>query len=80
MDIKRKQMEIIKFIKIIESNLKNFGVKIPLNEIQQYYSMNIWKLNYKHVPSRDSKKNMLLYDSMGKSKNFGYIIFSHEEK
>ncbi len=80
MNKKLKQMDINEFIKIVESILKNFNVKIPINEIKKYYSLNVWKLNFRHVPSRDSDKNMLLYDSIGKSKNFGYIIFNHEEK
>ena len=80
MNRKLKQMDIIEFIKIVDQTLKNFNVKIPISEIEKYYSMNVWKLNFRHVPSRDSDKNMLLYDSMGKSKNFGYIIFNHGEK
>ncbi|AWX31851.1 hypothetical protein AW729_01535 [Methanosphaera sp. BMS] len=80
MNKKLKQMDIIEFIKIVNGILKDFNIKIPVNEIKKYYSLNVWKLNFRHVPSRDSDKNVLLYDSMGKSKNYGYIIFSHEEK
>jgi len=79
MDKHLKQMDIIEFIKIVEVVLNNFDVKISIKEIQKYYSKNVWKLNYRHVPSRDPDKNILLYDSQGKSRNYGYILFNHKE-
>jgi len=72
-----KQMEIKEFIKLIENNIKLFNLKISKTDIEKFYSRNIWKLNYKHVPSRDSKENILLYDATGKSKNYRYIIFNY---
>ena len=69
-----KQMDIHVFIKLWQESLEILGLKKNLEDLENYYSHNIWKLSFKHVPSRDPDKNILLYDGTGKSKNFGYII------
>ena len=68
-------MDLNEFITIIFENIKNFKLKISFEETKEYYSKNIWKLNYRHIPSRNAEKNILLYDKLGKSKNYGYILF-----
>ena len=76
-DKSEKQMDIHDFINLWNEVLEILGVKKNIDELEKYYSHNIWKLNFKHVPSRDPDKNILLYDGNGKSKNFGYIILKN---
>ncbi len=78
-DKSEKQLDIYDFIKLWQENLEMLGVKKNQDDLEKYYSHNIWRLNFKHVPSRDPDKNVLLYDGTGKSKNFGYIILNSKE-
>lgn len=76
-DKSEKQLDIDDFILSWQELLNIFGVKKSIDKLKNYYSHNVWKLNFKHVPSRDPDKNILLFDGNGKSKNFGYIILKN---
>jgi predicted RNA-binding protein len=72
---KINQMEISNFIELIVDALKVYGVETNYSFLEEFYSNNIWKLKFKHVPSRNPDKFVTLYSKSGKGVNFGYISF-----
>ncbi len=75
LNTKTSQMEINKFIDLIYEVLKFYGVKKNRSYLKEFYSQNIWKLEYKHVPSRNPDKFVVLYNKSGRGANYGYISF-----
>lgn len=67
------QIEIIKFIELLNDFLKDYGFKISFNDLKNFYARNVWKLGFKHIPSRNSNKFVRLYTESGMSVDFGYI-------
>lgn len=72
-----KMIPIRDFISYVDELLRIYGVKKNMKELENFYSHNIWKLKFKHVPARDPDINLKLYDAHANSKNFGYIVFKH---
>lgn len=70
-----KQMEISSFINLLFEVLCDYGVDKSLEEVQEFYARNIWKLNFKHYSSRDSDTFMNLYTKSGKKEVYSYISF-----
>lgn len=74
-NLKGNQVEIKEIIKTVNDTINSYGIKLTQNEVESFYAENVWKLNYKHIPSRDPDKNITLYDASGNSRKFGYIEF-----
>ncbi|MDR2830718.1 MAG: hypothetical protein LBB45_06775 [Methanobrevibacter sp.] len=70
---KHHQFEIKKFLNILKKVLNGYGISKNFDEIQEFYAKNIWKLGFKHNPSRDPDKFVCLYTRSGKERNFSYI-------
>jgi hypothetical protein len=70
---KRNQFEIKTFLKLLHKLLKEYGVSKSYEEIEEFYARNVWKLGFKHNPSRDPDKFVVLYNRFGKKNNFSYI-------
>ncbi|AUB58798.1 hypothetical protein BK008_11090 [Methanobacterium sp. MZ-A1] len=70
---RRNQFEIKTFLKLLYKLLKEYGVSKSYEEIEEFYARNVWKLGFKHNPSRDPDKFVVLYNRSGKKNNFGYI-------
>lgn len=69
----KNQIEIKDFLKILKKSLSNFNFTLTDEELEEFYSKNIWKMEIEHYPSRDSKKFVKLYTKTGHKKNFSYI-------
>ena len=69
----RNQIEILKFLDIVEKFVKGYGFKKDKKYLIQYYSKNAVSFGFKHVPSRDPDKFVPLYTYSGDEKNFAYI-------
>ena len=69
----RKQIEILKFLDIVEKFLKGYGVKKDKKYLIHFYSKNAISFGFKHIPSRDPDKFVPLYTYSGDKKNFAYI-------
>ena len=70
---KRNQFEIKIFFKLLQKLLKEYGIVKSYDEIEEFYAKNVWKLGFKHNPSRDPDKFVVLYNRFGKKRNFSYI-------
>lgn len=70
---KRNQIEIKTFITLLNQFLQPYEISKSYNEIGEFYSKNVWKLDLKHEPSRDPDNSIFLYNSQGKKRKFGYI-------
>ena len=68
------QIEIKKFLRILNKFLKQYGIYRTMAELEEFYGRNALELGFRHVPSRDPDKFVPLYLSNGTKKNFGYII------
>ena len=69
----RNQYEIKIFIKLLKKFLQEYDISKSYNEIEEFYAKNVWKLGFKHNPSRDPDKFVFLYTRSGKKRNFSYI-------
>ncbi len=70
---KRNQFEIKFFIKLLKKLLSGYGISKSYDELEEFYAKNVWKLGFKHNPSRDPDKFVALYNRLGKKRNFSYI-------
>ena len=70
---KRNQFEIKTFLKLLQKFLKEYDVTKSYDEVEEFYARNVWKLGFKHNPSRDPDKFVVLYNRFGKKNNFSYI-------
>ena len=69
----RNQFEIKIFIKLLKKFLQEYDISKSYYEIEEFYAKNVWKLGFKHNPSRDPDKFVFLYTKSGKKRNFSYI-------
>lgn len=69
----RNQFEIKMFLKLLRKFLQEFDINKSNDEIEEFYAKNVWKLGFKHNPSRDPDKLVALYNRLGKKRNFSYI-------
>jgi predicted RNA-binding protein len=67
------QIEIKEFVKILHKFVNSYGISKSYEDILQYYSQNVWKLGFKHSPSRNPDNLVKLYGPRGSSHRFGYI-------
>lgn len=70
---KNNQIEIKKFLKLLNTFLQPFALSKTHKEIEEFYSINAWKLGFKHKPSRDPDKFFTLYNRRGQKRTFSYI-------
>ena len=67
------QIEIKEFIRLLHKFVNSYGVSKSYDDILEYYSQNVWKLGFKHSPSRNPDNLVELYGPRGSSQRFGYI-------
>jgi predicted RNA-binding protein len=70
---KRNQVEIIFFIKLLREYLSQFDIKMSYEDLEIFYGTNAWKLGFRHTPSRDPDKFVVLYNQNGRKNNLSYI-------
>ena len=68
-------MEIGKFISLLRECLRGFGLKISKDDLESFYARNVYKLGFKHTPSRNANKFVTLYTESGIGADFGYVSF-----
>ena len=61
------------FLKLLKKFLQEYEINKSYDEIEEFYAKNVWKLGFKHNPSRDPDKFVYLYNRLGKKRNFSYI-------
>lgn len=69
----QNQLEIKVFLKLLRKFLLEQGISKDLDELEEFYSYNAWKLNFKHNRSRDPDRSVILYNRIGKKRIFSYI-------
>lgn len=69
----KNQLEIKTFLKLLRKFLLEQGITKDLDELEDFYSYNAWKLNFKHNRSRDPDRSVILYNRIGKKRIFSYI-------
>ena len=69
----RNQFEIKMFLKLLKKFLQEYDLSKSYDEIEEFYAKNVWKLGFKHNPSRDPDKFVYLYNRSGQKRNFSYI-------
>ena len=74
-----KQIHIKKFIKILRKALSEYEINKSLEELEEFYSLNIHKLKIKHVPSRDPNNLVPLYTNSGGKHYYGFIVLNRSE-
>ena len=52
----KNQLEIKMFLRLLRKFLTEQGISKDLEELEEFYSKNAWKLNFKHNRSRDPDK------------------------
>lgn len=67
------QIEIKKFISLLNTSLKGYGINKDIDELKRFYSRYAHELGFKHVTTRDPDKFVVLLSPSGEKKNFGYI-------
>lgn len=67
------QIEINVFISLLKSSLEGYGINKDYNDLKRFYSRYAHELNFKHLPSRDSKKFVKLLTRSGEIRNFAYV-------
>ncbi|MCZ3366516.1 MULTISPECIES: hypothetical protein [Methanobacterium] len=67
------QIEIKEFIRLLHKFINSYGISKSYEDILEYYSQNVWKLGFKHSPSRNPDNLVKLYGPRGNSQRFGYI-------
>jgi predicted RNA-binding protein len=67
------QIEIKEFIKLLHKLVSSYGISKSYEDIEEYYSQNVWKLGFEHSPSRNSDILVKLYGPRGNSNRFGYL-------
>ena len=67
------QIEINEFISMLQLSLNGFGIDKDEKYLKSFYSRYAHELKFKHLPSRDSKKFVVLLTPLGEKKNFSYI-------
>lgn len=66
-------IEIIKFLSLLNVSLKGYGINKDADELKRFYSRYAHELGFKHIPSRDPEKFVVLLTPSGEKKNFAYI-------
>ena len=61
------------FLRLLKKFLQEYDISKSYDEIEEFYAKNVWKLGFKHNPSRDPDKFVVLYNRLGKKRNFSYI-------
>lgn len=74
-----RQIEIKKFIRILRKALSEYEINKSLEEIEEFYSLNIHKLDIKHVPSKHPDRLVPLYTSSGGKRNFGFVVLDKSD-
>lgn len=69
----KNQLEIKTFLKLFRKFLLEQGISKDLEDLEDFYSHNAWKLNFKHTRSRDPDRSVILYNRLGKKRIFSYI-------
>lgn len=69
----KSQIEITEFILLLKESLRGFGVNKDFEDLKRFYSRYAYELNFRHVPTRDPQKFVVLLNQSGEKKNFGYI-------
>lgn len=69
----RNKIEIRSFIKLLKDYLLQYGINKNYEELLNFYGVNAWKLGFKHSPSRDPDKFVVLYNQNGKKNRLSYI-------
>lgn len=69
----RKQIEIRRVITILKHALDYYGLNKTHDEVYNFYTKNVYKLNLRHNPSRYPEKSVPLYTSSGDKRNFTYL-------
>jgi len=67
------QIEIKKFLSLLNVSLKGYGINKDIDELKRFYSRYAHELGFKHVPSRDPEKFVVLLNPSGEKKNYAYI-------
>jgi len=67
------QIEIKEFIRLLHKFVNSYGISKSYEDLFEYYSQNVWKLGFKHSPSRNPDSLVKLYGPRGSSHRFGYI-------
>jgi predicted RNA-binding protein len=69
----KNQLEIKIFLRLLRKFLAEQGISKDLEELEEFYSKNAWKLNFKHNRSRDPDRSVILFNRIGKKRIFSYI-------
>lgn len=69
----KNQLEIKIFLKLLRKFLLEHEISKDLEELEEFYSHNAWKLKLKHNRSRDPDRSVILYNRIGKKRIFSYI-------
>lgn len=69
----KKQINISDFIKLCQESLQIYGITKSYDEVKEFYAHNVYKMNFKHVPSRDPSTFVALYTPSGSKRNFSYL-------
>lgn len=69
----KNQLEIKSFLKLLRKFLSGQGISKDLEELEEFYSYNAWKLNFKHNRSRDPDLSVAIYNRSGNKRIFSYI-------
>ena len=69
----QSQIEINRFISLLEVSLKGFKIYMDFEDLKRFYSRYAHELGFKHIPSRDPNKFVVLLTPSGEKKNFAYI-------
>ena len=67
------QIEITKFIGLLDESLKGYGVNKDFEDLKRFYSRYAHELGFRHVTTRDPKKFVVLLTPSGEKENFGYV-------
>ena len=69
----KSQIEINEFISILNLSLKGYGINKDVEDLKRFYSRYAHELGFKHLPSRDPEKFVVLLTPFGEKRNFAYV-------
>lgn len=69
----KSQIEISEFILILNLSLKGYGISKDVEDLKRFYSRYAHELGFKHLPSRDPEKFVVLLTPFGEKRNFAYV-------
>ena len=67
------QIEITNFLSLLNVSLKGYGINKDIDDLKRFYSRYAHELGFKHVPSRDPEKFVIMLTPSGEKKNYAYI-------